>query len=340
MPSLLPKSQYLRKKYYNLQEFEIIGNRINKNLTYEFLAIVKEENVDSFTETSIIKFNSNNVSLDVKISPEEQTVWLNQNQIAILYDTTQQNVSLHINNIFQDNELDKNSVHKEYLYIGINGKEYPTSFYNLDMILAIGYRTKTTKAIEFRKWATSVLKEYLLKGYVINRERALVTEDNFLNLCNRVGKLENEVHKIMEDNKHLLIEDKVIFEGQLFEGALIINQILGTAIKAIVLIDPYVDIGTLSYFKAKSSEASLHIITSSKSKIAKEDIVKFSDEYGKTTIEYDERYHDRHLIIDNSVFYHLGASINYLGKRFSQITKVIDEDIIKTLQNRIKKINS
>ena len=339
LPSLLPKSQYLRKKYYNLQEFEIIGNRINKNLTYEFLAIVKEENVDSFTETSIIKFNSNNISLDVKISPEEQTVYLNIDQLITLFSTTRQNLNYHIANIYETGELDAGATCKEILQVQFEGNRKVTRgicYYNLDMIISIGYRVNTKQGIIFRKWATSVLKEYLLKGYTINDSRAVVTKDNYINLCNRVGKLENDVHKIMEDNKHLLIEDKILYEDNAFDALTIISQIIETASTSIVLVDPYVDMKTLSIFKSKRDDVSTTIITSkTKSKISQSGIDEFNKKYGALKVSYDERYHDRYLIIDNSVFYHLGASINYLGKRFSQITKVIDEDIIVTLKRRV-----
>ena len=109
-------------------------------------------------------------NLRVSISPEENTCWLSQKQLAELFQTTQQNVSLHINNIFDEGELDRNSVHKFFLYTADDGKNYNTSHYNLDMIIALGYRIKSTRGTQFRIWATRVLNEYIRKGFAMNDE--------------------------------------------------------------------------------------------------------------------------------------------------------------------------
>ena len=163
--------------HYNLEAIVVIGTRIKSPITQLFYSwcievLANNNNLDNDKkyeiEPYIFKIENGEISLDVRISPEEETVWLNQNQIAILFETSQPNISMHINNIFIESELEKNSVHKDFLYTASDGKQYNISFYNLDLILAVGYRVKSKRAVEFRKWATSVLKEYIIKGYAIN----------------------------------------------------------------------------------------------------------------------------------------------------------------------------
>ena len=281
----------------------------------------------------LIRFKNDNLELDINVSPEEKTVWLTQAQIAALFETTQQNVSSHIKNILIDKELN-NSVHKKILYTAQDGKTYNTSFYNLDMILAIGYRVKSNRAIEFRKWATSILEEYLLKGYVLNEKRTLITEENYLNLTNRVDVLENKMNEIETREKHLFVEDKVFYENQMFEALVFMNQIVETAKELIVLIDPYTDERTLNAFKKKGKDVSLLIVTSSKQKPSQIDIDTYEAEYGEVTIKIDDTNHDRFLIIDNCIFYQLGSSINYLGKRFTTIDLKTKPDFVGLIRNR------
>ena len=124
------------------------------------------------TELVIFKAQDGNVKLDVKL--EDETVWLTQNQMSELFQTTKQNVSLHLNNVFKEGELDKNSTVKEYLIVQKEGNRQvsrKTSFYNLDVIISVGYRVKSKRGVEFRKWANSVLKDYILKGYAVNNNR-------------------------------------------------------------------------------------------------------------------------------------------------------------------------
>lgn len=110
------------------------------------------------------------VKLEVRLS--EETVWLTQQQMTVLFETTKQNISLHINNIFRENELDKNSVVKDYLTTAADGKKYRTQYYNLDVIISVGYRVKSQRGTQFRIWATGILKDYLLRGYALNNRLA------------------------------------------------------------------------------------------------------------------------------------------------------------------------
>ncbi len=141
----------------------------------------------------IVKFESGNVLLDVRVSPDEQTIWLTQQEIAELFEVTKQNISLHIINIFNEKELKSDSVVKENLTTAQDGKRYKTTYYNLDVILSVGYRVNSKRGIEFRRWANNVLKNYLIKGYSINTKRCLEHSDIILKLTNDVNELKEHL---------------------------------------------------------------------------------------------------------------------------------------------------
>jgi hypothetical protein len=126
----------------------------------------------------LIKFEDENFSLDVNVSPSEETVWLTQTQIAELYEKDRKTITRHISNIFRDLELNENSVCSFFEHTASDGKKYNVKFYNLDMILAVGYRVKSKRGILFRRWANSILKQYLLYGHAINETRCLAHSDN------------------------------------------------------------------------------------------------------------------------------------------------------------------
>jgi len=126
---------------------------------------------------SIVIYQAKGGKATIEVTVENETVWLTQKQIAELFGVTQQNISLHVNNIFRTRELDKNSVHKENLYTATDGKNYPVSYYNLDLILSIGYKVNSKRATQFRIWATSVLKEHLIHGFSINYKRLQELQD-------------------------------------------------------------------------------------------------------------------------------------------------------------------
>lgn len=119
----------------------------------------------------IIIYNTDDGKVSVSLMTKDGNVWMNQNQLAQLFDTSKQNISLHIINILEDKELDRNSVVKDYLTTASDGKEYNVTFYSLDMILAIGFRVRSKRGTQFRKWANQNLKEYMIKGFVMDDQR-------------------------------------------------------------------------------------------------------------------------------------------------------------------------
>ena len=283
----------------------------------------------------LVKFVNDNLELEVNVSPDEETVWLSLADLCVLFSRDKSVISRHIKNIFKDGELDEKQVVAKNATTGPDGKTYNVTFYNLDAIISIGYRVKSQNGIAFRKWAINVLKEYLIKGYVINSERTLVTNENYVNLINKVDLIDKRVTKIEEDNKYVTIDDKLIYDGNVFDALVLISEIVTCSNESIVLFDPYADIKTLNAFKNKNDSVSFLLITSNKNKLSQIDIDTFNAEYGGLIVKIDDRHHDRYLIIDDYNFYHLGSSVNYLGKKLSQITKIEDEDIKNLLRKRI-----
>ena len=170
--------------------------------------ISKENNYD------LIKFEDGEFSLDVKVSPNEDTVWLTQREMTLLFDVDKSRISRHIKNILNDRELDM-SVVAENATTGKDGKTYNVDYYNLDMIIAVGYRVNSKRGILFRKWANSILKQYLLKGHVINEERCLPCTSNILELQSKYKEIEEKV----KDLKETVYSEnnKLFYEGEILE---------------------------------------------------------------------------------------------------------------------------
>lgn len=282
-------------------------------------------------EYEIIKFTNNNLELEVNVSPEQETVWLSKEQMSILFGRDRSVISKHIKNIFLEKEVEeKSNVH----FLHIPNSDKPVPFYSLDVVISVGYRVKSQNGVIFRKWANSVLKEYLLKGNAINEERTMITKDNYLSLLAKVEALDNRMSKIEMKEKHLFVEDQLIFDGQPFDAVMLMSRIIETAKESIVMVDPYADVRTLNLFKNKKKDVPLTIITSFRTSLSDIDMEIFKEQYGEVNKRTDSLIHDRYLIVDNECFYHLGGSVNYLGKRLSQITHILDEEINETLKKR------
>ena len=137
-------------------------------------------------ENQIEIYKSSDNAIELQVSLDKDTVWLTQAQMSSLFAQTKQNISLHINNCFKEKELEQNSVVKEYLTTASDGKKYKTKFYNLDVIISVGYRVKSKQGTQFRQWATQRLKDYLVQGFAINEKRLQEATGKFQDLNNAV----------------------------------------------------------------------------------------------------------------------------------------------------------
>lgn len=289
----------------------------------------------TFMNYELIKFENGGLELEVNVSPEEETVWLSKEQMSKLFGRERSVISKHIKNIFSEVEIDEESnVH----FLHIPNSDKPVQFYSLDVVISVGYRVKSRNGVLFRKWANSILKQYLIKGYALNEERAVITKENYLGLLCRVDSMEYRLTKVEEKEKHLFVEDKMFLDGEMFDAIVVMTRLIETAKTSIVMIDPYSDVRTLDILKYKNKDIPLLLIMSGLSRIQPADKEIFIEKYGHLETRIDSRYHDRYLIIDDELFYHIGTSLNYIGKRVTQVTIVQDDGIKELLRGRIKEV--
>ena len=262
-------------------------------------------------KNEIILYSPEGLSELIEVKIDEETVWLSQQQMAFLFNQTKQNISLHINNCFEENELDKVATVKESLTVRKEGKrtvKRNIEFYNLDVIISVGYRVKSKQGTQFRIWANRVLKDYLLKGYAIN---------------NRMSQLEYNVHAIskkvneidLQINTHLIPTQGVFFDGQVFDAYELASRIIRSAKKSIVLIDHYIDENTLTQLAKKKKGLQVLLLSKYNSKQLLLDVQKANEQYGNFELKPFAKSHDRFLIIDKNEVYHIGASLKDLGKK-------------------------
>ena len=285
------------------------------------------------TKYEIVTFVKGEVKLDVNVSPSEDTVWMTKDQMSVLFGRDRSVISRHIKNIFEEKELDETtSVH----FLHISQKDLPNhrppEYYNLDVVISVGYRVKSNNGVLFRKWANGLLKEYLLKGYVINENRTLITNENYINLINKVDSIDKRLTSVEKIN---IEKERIFFDGDFFDAKFFISNIISRAKKSIILIDAYADVKALEFLKYKKSEVNLLIYHSSKARLSNQDVNDFNNQYKNCSTFINEKFHDRFLIIDDEKLYHLGASLNYSGKKIFAITKIEDKEILELIKGNL-----
>lgn len=250
------------------------------------------------------------IRLEVRL--ENDTVWLTQAQIAELFGTGRQAITKHLKNIFGSAELDEDSVSSILELTASDGKVYKTKVYNLDAILSVGYRVNSKNATLFRRWANSVLKEYLLKGYSVNR---------------RLTELEKTValHSEKIDffvRTSLPPVEGIFYNGQIFDAYKFATDLIKTARKSLLLIDNYVDESVLLMLSKRSAGVSAIIYTQRITPQLQLDLDRHNDQYPPIDIRTYRNSHDRFLIIDDTDIYHIGASLKDLGKKMFAFSKL------------------
>ena len=263
------------------------------------------------------------VNLEVRV--ENESVWLTLNQIATLFDRDKSVISRHIANVFKEKELIKISTVAKNATVQIeNGRSIvrQIDYYNLDVIISVGYRVKSQRGTQFRIWANQVLKEYLLKGYAIN---------------NRLTQLEQQMDKrLLEHERRISDNEKqigffiqtalppvegVFCDGQIFDAYVFASDLIKSAKEKLVLIDNYVDESTLLLLSKRTKGVSATLFTKSISQTLQQDIDGYNLQYEPIEIKTMANVHDRFLIVDE-VVYHIGASLKDLGKRLFAFSKM------------------
>lgn len=251
------------------------------------------------------------VKLEVRL--EDETVWLTQEQIADLFGTKRPAITKHLNNIYKSGELDIDSTCSILEHMGNDGKQrYTTKYYNLDAILSIGYRVNSKNATLFRKWANSVLKDYLLKGYSINK---------------RLSELERTVAQHTEKidffvRTALPPVEGIFYNGQIFDAYKFATDLVKSARRSIVLIDNYVDETVLLMLSKRSVGVSATIYTQRITQQLQLDLDRHNSQYPPIDIRTYLDSHDRFLIVDETDVYHIGASLKDLGKKMFAFSKL------------------
>ena len=250
------------------------------------------------------------IRLEVRL--EEDTVWLTQAQMAELFQTTKQNVSLHTNNIFKEKELLMSAVVKDYLTTAADGKHYRVKYYNLDVIISVGYRVKSIRGTQFRQWANTVLKEYLLKGYSVNQRLNRLEQ--------RMSHAEEKIDFFVRTS--LPPVEGIFYEGQIFEAYKFATDLIRSARTSILLIDNYVDESVLLMLSKRNEGVRVGIYTNRISGQFRLDLERHNSQYPPVEVHVYKKSHDRFLIIDGTEVYHIGASLKDLGRKMFAFSKL------------------
>lgn len=273
------------------------------------------------TSNEIILYQPDaSVKLEVRL--EDETVWLTQAQMVDLFQTSKQNISLHTNNIFREGELDENSVVKENLTTASDGKKYRTKYYNLDVIISVGYRVKSIRGTQFRQWANKVLKEYLLRGYSIN-QRLLYMESR---IDHRLSEHDSQIKELSGKVDFVLRtslppKEGILFDGQIFDSYVFVCDLVKRAKKRIVLIDNYIDESVLTLLDKRKPGVLATIYTKRVDRQLRLDIERHNDQYALIDVRQAPRIHDRFMVTDDTL-YHIGASIKDLGLKLFAFSKM------------------
>ncbi|AEF85070.1 putative DNA-binding protein [Treponema primitia ZAS-2] len=276
----------------------------------------------------IIYQKDNTVKFEVRL--EHETVWLTQVQIADLFGTQRPAVTKHLRNIYNSGELDEDGTCSILEHMGNDASQrYQTKYYNLDAILSVGYRVNSINATHFRQWANRVLKDYLLKGYAINKRFERI-ERQVSNTKRRLVKTEEKIEFFVKTA--LPPVEGIFYDGQIFDAYTFVADLIKSAKKSIVLIDNYIDESVLTVLSKRAKSVQVILYTPEISAQLQLDIKRHNAQYPSVTVKTFKKSHDRFLIIDDTV-YHIGASLKDLGKKWFAFSKMMLDaaDLLKRL---------
>lgn len=261
------------------------------------------------------------VKLEVRL--EDETVWLSIDGMSQLFGRDNSVIGKHIRNIFKEGELVKNSVSAKFAYTASDGKTYQVDYYNLDVIISVGYRVKSIRGTQFRQWANKVLKEYLLKGYSLSRRRS-----DFENMTEiRLARHEKQI-EYLTDKVEFFVRtslppvEGVFYNGQIFDAYKFASDLIKSAKKSLILIDNYVDESVLLMLSKRGDGVSATVYTQKTDKALRLDLERHNAQYPKIELLPCSNFHDRFLIVDNEGVYHIGASLKDLGKKLFAFSKL------------------
>ncbi len=283
-------------------------------------------------EDNVVVYRSadNAVQLDVQLARE--TVWLTQKQMADLFQKDQSVIARHINNIFAEGELDKSNMQ---ILHNTQFKYRPTAVYDLDIIISVGYRVKSQRGVQFRQWASRVLKDYLLRGYALNPHLRYMEQ----RIDNKLQEHTEQIHELQDKvdffiRTSLPPREGIFVDGQIYDAFEFIERLIKSAEKSIMLIDNYVDEAVLTMMSRKQAGVRVDIYTKEITKALQLAEKHFNTQYGGLMLHTTQICHDRFLIIDDKTIYLIGASLKDAGKRLFAFTQM-DTEQIKAIKGRL-----
>ena len=272
---------------------------------------------------NVVVYCSDDNTLQLAVQISDETVWLTQQQMVALFDTTKPNVSMHIKNVYNEGELEESATVKDFLTVQKEGGRQVSRrvrYYNLDVIISVGYRVKSKRGTQFRQWANRVLKDYLLKGYAVNQQLLYVEQRLDNRLMEHEKRLDNVEQKIdFFVRTNALPVEQVFFDGQFFDARLLLEKLIKTATQRVVIIDAYVDAATFEMLDVRNAGVTADIYSG-------KDLAALRNIHNSTasvepinTHIWTTPSHDRWLIVDNNL-YHCGHSLKDIGRKLSAIT--------------------
>jgi len=264
------------------------------------------------------------IRLEVRMDGE--TVWLSANQMANLFDRDEKTIRKHINNVFSEEEVPKDINTQK---VRVDGVKQPVAFYTLDVIISVGYRVKSKRGTAFRQWANMILKDYLLRGYSINR--------NLKEVHTQLGKHDKRI-SILEEKVDFFVRSSlppvegIFYDGQIFDAYAHIISLIKQAKHSIVLIDNYIDENTLIMLSKRNASVSATIYTRQLSQQQQLDLQRHNQQYPPITVNVCQHNHDRFLIIDDAV-YIFGASLKDAGKKLFAYIRMQETSATELLNN-------
>ena len=263
------------------------------------------------------------IRLEVRMG--EDTVWLSQQQMAELFQRDQSVIARHIRNIYKEEELTEEGTYAKFAYMGHDGlQKYEVIHYNLDVIISVGYRVKSKRGTRFRQWANKILKDYLLKGYVVN-QRITTLEHQVADLTEKVNFFVRSSLPPMEG---------IFYDGQIFDAYAQIVSLIKQAKHSIILIDNYINVDTLTMLSNRDTNVSATIYTRQLSQQQQLDVQRHNQQYPPIAINTCQHSHDRFLIIDD-VVYLFGASLKDAGKKlfaYIQMQETAPADLLNMVR--------
>ena len=326
-----------------------MSNSKKKNKDSTINTTETESNPQISTGEIVLYQPEGEIKLEVRV--ENETVWLTIDQMALLFAKSRSTINEHILNAFSEKELEKSQSVRKIGNSDFSTK--PTNYYNLDVIISVGYRVKSIQGTHFRRWANQILKDYMLKGYAINQRRIatdLQIADRLQEQRQIIEKQETRINNV--DNRLSAVEQHIDFfvkatqlpsggvlaPNTKFDGYVLIADLVKSAKRSIVFIDPFADISVLKFAAMKAEGVSVTIYSARISHQFKEEAALYKKQHPEFDLRTMRIIHDRFLLVDDTV-YHFGASFKDMGAEFSAysvLNFVTPEEVIEKVKEITK----